>query len=158
MLLDDISIATRMRRAEADHFTYGANFPIAVFIGAATINVGIPLDADSDFILCKQALVAYTAVATMLANPDYTHVMADTGSGRNLQNTPIHVANSFGTAQLPFILPEPKLFKASSVIQITLINRTAVAAEVFISLIGFKLFYMPNFSREMLGDTAGKYR
>ena len=158
MLLDDISIATRLRKAEADHFTYGANWPIGTFVGTATITVSIPLDADADFILCKQALVSYSAVGTVIANPDYTHVMNDTGSGRNLQNIAIHVGNAFGTAQLPFILPEPKLFKASAVINITLIYRTAVAAEVFVSFIGFKLFYMPGFSREQLGDLAIKYR
>lgn len=149
MILDDITIASRAKRVEASFFTYGVLFNPLPAGGVLAVPTGI--EADSDFILTKLALTAYSAAAVPVVNPDYLSVIQDSGSGRLFQNQPIHVATLYGTAQLPFILPEPQLIKASSVVTITLTNNDpAVAAVVNISLIGFKLFYSQGFTRDLL--------
>jgi hypothetical protein len=81
--------------------------------------------------------------------------LRDTGSGRDLQDNAIHVQNITGNGQLPYCLPEPKLFKGASNIGITLINNTAVAAKVDVAFIGRKIFYLAQFNRDNL--FAGLY-
>lgn len=136
------------RRIELDLFFYNAIFnPLGA---GATANVGVPITNDSDFILDALNLVSYSAVGILVPNPDYQIAIADTGSGRNLQDQPVHVANITGTGQLSFILPEPKLFKGSATILVTLVNNTAVAAKVDVTLIGRKIFYLGNFTRDLL--------
>lgn len=151
MLLDDLSRAVRAKQIELDPFTYTAIYPIGVFIGAANIPVNIPIQADSDFVITKSVLVSYTAAGTFLVNPDYTIAFFDSGSGRQLQDNPVHVHNIMGSAERPYIWPEPKLIKGSSTFVVTLLNRTGVAAAVDCAFLGFKIFYLKNFSRESLG-------
>jgi hypothetical protein len=149
MILDDIGRAQRLKKVEADHFIYTATWNT---LGANAVTpVNVPIQNDSDFIIRWLALCAYTAAGTALANPDYLVTIFDTGSGRQFQDQMVHVSNTFGTAQWPFVLPEPKLVKGGSVIQVTLTNNTAVAARVDVALIGFKLFYLAGFTREALG-------
>lgn len=151
MILDDISRVTRMKKAHADHFIYGASFnPLPA--APAILQVNVPISNESDFILCELCLSSFSAVGVPVVAPDYLCTIIDTGSSRNLQDIPVHVANMFGTALLPFKLPEPKLFAANSIIQITLTNLTALASRVEVSLIGFKLFYFQGFNRGMLSS------
>jgi hypothetical protein len=150
MLLDKISRCYNLGQCEPDFFTYDAFFnPLG---GAGNITVNVAIQADSDFVLRGLTLVAYSAVGVLVANPDYLISIFDSGSGRQLMNQPVHIGNLTGTAQLPFILPEPRLIAAASVIQINLINNTAIAAVVHVSMIGFKLFYKAGFSRDSLGS------
>lgn len=145
-----ITEAQRARHIELDLFTYNAIFPIAAFVGAATITIQIPITSDSDFVLDCLNLVSYTAVGVLNPNPDYQIFLVDSGSGRNLMDVPVHVNNYSGTGQLPFYLPEPKLFKGAATIGVTLVNNTAVAAKVDVSFIGRKIFYIGQFNRDML--------
>lgn len=150
MLLDDLTRASRAKKLELDVFTYtGIWIPLGA---AAIVPLQIPINADSDFVLAKSMLVAYGAAGVMLVNPDYLITFFDTGSGRQIQDNPVHVHNIMGSAEHPFIWPEPKLIKGSSVLTVTLQNLTAVAtARVDVALNGFKVFYFAGFTREMLG-------
>lgn len=150
-ILDDLQKASRAGKVELDPFVYVADFPIAVFLGAATVPVGVAINNDSDFLLAKTMLVSYTAVGVLLPNPDYNIGFADSGSGRQLQDNLVHVHNIMGSAEHPYIWPEPKLIKAGGVFTITLQNLTAVAAEVSVALSGFKVFYLRDFNRAKLG-------
>jgi hypothetical protein len=150
MLLDKISRAYNLGQVDPDFFTYDALWN--TLGGAATVTVNIPVQADSDFVLRALALEAYSGVGVLVVAPDYMITIFDSGSGRSLMNQPVHVGNITGTAQLPFILPEAKLIAAASVLQVTLINNTAVAAVVHVDLIGFKLFYKPGYARDSLGS------
>jgi len=135
-------------RIYLDYFVYSTVFNV---LGAGgVITQQVPITADSDFVLDALNLVAYSAVGILVVNPDYQLSLVDTGSGRNLQDAPIHVNNITGTGQFPYILPECKIFAGSSNISITLQNNTAVAAKVDIALIGRKCFYRQGFSRSDL--------
>jgi hypothetical protein len=150
MLLDKISRAYNLNQCDPDFFTYDAFWNP---LGAnANVTVNVPVQADSDFVLRALALESYSAVGVLVVAPDYLITIFDSGSGRALMNQPVHVGNITGSAQLPFILPEAKLIAAASIIQVTLLNNTAVAAVVHVDLIGFKLFYKPGFSRDALGS------
>ena len=136
------------RRIELDLFYYSAIFNT---LGAnATATIGVPITNDSDFVLDAVNIISYSAAGIVVPLPDYQIALADTGSGRNLQDQPIHVGNVSGTGQLSFILPEPKIFKGSATIQVTLVNNTAVAAKVDVALIGRKIFYLGGFTRDSL--------
>jgi hypothetical protein len=140
------------RRIELDLYFYSAIFN--TLGGAATATVNVPVTNDSDFVLDAINLVAYTAAGVFLVEPDYQIGLTDSGSGRNLQDAPVHVANITGSGMETFRLPEPKLFKGSATIQVTLVNNTAVAAKVDVALIGRKIFYLGNFSRDQLVSMA----
>jgi hypothetical protein len=151
MLLDDLTRASRAGKVLLDPFTYQATFVLPGGALGLQTPVNIPITADSDFTIGKTMLASYTAAGVFLANPDYLCTIFDTGSGRQFQDFPVHVHNIFGTAERPYIWPEPKLIMAASQLQITLINNTLVAATVYVALGGFKVFYRNQFSREMLG-------
>lgn len=147
MLLDDLLQAARAGKVELDPFTYSAQFPIATFVGGATIPVNISINADSDFVLRYSNLASFSAAGTPVVTPDYTITLFDTGSGRNLQDQALHVSTVTGSGILPYIWPEPKLIKANSTLVVTLTNLTAVAALTYVSLIGFKVFYLSSYNR-----------
>lgn len=145
-----LDTAQAARRIELDLFTYSAIFPIATFVGGATVTILTPITADSDFVLDALNLAAYSAAGVLVVNPDYQLALRDTGSGRDLQDAPIHAGNITGTGILTYYLPEPKLFKGASNIGITLVNNTAVAAKVDVAFIGRKIFYLAGFNRDAL--------
>jgi len=149
MLLDELRAASLAKKIVLDVFHLGVEWNTLDADATATQNVVI--DADSDFVAIKMMLCSYSTAGTIVANPDYVLSISDSGSGRMLQNVAIHINTICGTAQLPYILPEPKVFKASSTITFTLTNRTATAARVNLTLGGFKVFYMPGYSRTSIG-------
>lgn len=138
-------------KCKLEWFTYVANYPIATFIGAATIPVNVPILNDSDFLLEKLSLCSYTAAGVFLPNPDYTITFFDAASGRQYQSAAVHVHNIMGDAFWPFVLPEPLVLVGGSTLQVTLTNRTAVAAEVDVALHGSKIFHYSGFNRNLLG-------
>lgn len=148
MLLDDISMARRIKQIDTDHFVHTATWnPLGA---GATTPVQVQFQNDSDFIICKQMITAYSAVGVLVLLPDYLVTILLTGTGRQYQDAPQHVGNAFGTAQLPYILPEPKLVPGGSQMTVTLQNLTAVAARVDISFSGMKVFYKAGVGRDIL--------
>lgn len=149
MLLDDLTRAARAGSVYLDPFSYTVTYNT---LGAlANVPVNIQIQADSDFVITKTMLCAYTAASVFLVNPDYLVSFFDSGSGRQLQDNPVHVHNIMGTAERPFIWSEPKLIKGSSTFIVTTQNLTAVAARVDLLFHGFKVFYVPPFTRSALG-------
>lgn len=148
-----LDMAQAAKRIELDLFTYSAIFPIATFVGGATVTVLTPITADSDFILDGINLVSWSAAGVLVPFPaDYDLSLRDTGSGRDLQDQPIAISNITGQGNLTYYLPEPKLFKGASNIGATLTNNTAVAARVYIAFIGRKCFYLQGFNRDRLSS------
>jgi hypothetical protein len=117
----------RSKYMAKDFFSYviAITSPLAP---AAQSTGNVVLDADSDFLW--QKLTAYADVAndgqTTAAEviPGITIVVTDTASGRALSNTGVPLAGFAGTGQLPFILPTPKIFKASGQITVSISNIT----------------------------------
>ena len=147
MLLDDLLAQSRAKRITLEPFSYSAIFPLAAFLGGVTLPININIQNDSDFIWRYTTLSAYTAANVPQVAPDYFISFFDTGSGRNLQDQAIHVSCCTGTAQLPYILPEPKKISAGSVLVVTLQNTGGVAALATVVLAGFKAVPEPSYIR-----------
>lgn len=126
-----------------DFFVYSATFSSLANGTSATQSINI--QADSDFIVQKMAYFADIAAAVQTDSsrviPLCTIQITDQGSGRNLMDSPQPVSSICGTGQIPFILPNPKLFLARSTVVITAANFSAgTTYNLRISFIGHKKF------------------
>lgn len=119
-----------------DDYTYST---APVTIGAnSSVTQSIQIEADSDFEIMKR--MVYSDAATDDLNT-LTVQITDTGSGRDLLNTPTMVGNVFGNGKLPYILQQTKIFSARSVIAITISNiGSATLNNVQLSFGGRKIF------------------
>lgn len=126
-----------------DFFVYDATFAALASLTSSQQNIQI--QADSSFKWTAAAFYADIAAAAFTASaqpiPNVTIQILDTGSGRQLFQDPIPVPSVFGSGQLPFILPVPRIFKARSAIQLTAANfDAAVDYNLRLMLIGTKIF------------------
>lgn len=128
-----------------DLYTYQVSFTAANLTSGATLNGSINIDADSDFVWQKAIYFADDAAADQTDSsriiPLVTAIITDTGSGRQLMQAGVPVPSIFGTGQLPFVLPIPRLFFASSTISVQVANfNAATAYDLYLSFVGFKAY------------------
>ncbi len=126
-----------------DFYTYTA--AVAAIAVGANANAVINIEADADFILQKLTFYADIAGAAQLSGtriiPNVEIQITDTGSGRQLMSNPVPVPAIFGTGELPFILPNPRLFRKNSTIQIAFTSfEAAITPDVFLAFIGYKIY------------------
>lgn len=121
----------------------------------------INIEADSNFILQKLShyslggaptfpdLTDFTAANTApfglpkqyAINPAVLVQLIDTGSGRQLMQNPVPISSFFGTGELPFILPNPRLFMRNSTIQVQYTSFDTVNTyDIRLAFIGFKVY------------------
>jgi len=131
-----------------EHFTYSVAYVTGTTtaLGASTsATADIIINSDSDFVIQEVNLTAWTALDTIIANPDYLILIVIAGAGRQIMNQAQHVMNYTGSYQanrIPGRLPMPKLVQAANVITTTLTNRTVTAANrVDVMYRGYKIFY-----------------
>ncbi len=130
-----------------DFFVYELDFAAAA--PAGTPNLSFTVQANSHFLWQYAAYAADIAAAAYLDStrpvPNVSAMITDSGSGRQLMSANVPIPAVFGTGQLPFQLPAPRLFKALSNVQVTLLNfDAAVTYNLKLSFIGLKLFPDPN--------------
>jgi len=132
-------VAVRRR----DFYVYEAQTLILAVGGAA--NDVINIEADSDFILQKLSYeadlagVAQTHGARIV--PNVTVQLIDTGSGRQLMQNPVPIPSIFGSGELPFILPNPRLFMRNSTIQVAFASfEVAATPSIRLAFIGYKMY------------------
>lgn len=135
------------RRYIPDHFIYRAAVTnIAANGGQASAIVNI--EANSDFVWVKSAYVADIAGA---AQTDSSRVIPlvrvainDSGSGTNLQISPIPISALAGHEGLPLNIAQPRIFSGSSQVSFTFSNYSAdtVYANVELMLIGYRKIYL----------------
>lgn len=127
--------AARLRR---DFFVYGINIGLAT---SATVTAAMQIEADSDFEAQKLTYSAGDAGQTESSRviPAVLLQITDTGTGRQMFNTPVAVGALFGDGRIPFILPTSKMFSANATVAFTLTN-LSVATLVRLYLIGSKIF------------------
>lgn len=144
---DKIAADERARRIRCESFIYTAVWnPLPAGAG---LNVQINIQNDSDFLIMATTLTVYSAVGVFVVNPDLTLTILDSSTGRQLQDAPVHVANCTGTAQWPYIWPEPKKAKGGGTLTLTMFNNTAVATYVAsLAFHGYKIFYMDGINRD----------
>lgn len=126
-----------------DFFIYEAAV-VAIATGAS-VNDVINIEADSDFILQKLTYSADLAGVAQLEStrivPNVTVQITDTGSGRQLMQNPIPIPSFFGSGELPFILPNPRLFMRNSTLQVAFTSFEAAATpDIELAFIGYKIY------------------
>jgi len=128
-----------------EFFVYQEDFSALASGASATGNINI--QADSDFLLQKLTYAADIAAAAFTDStrpiPECTIIITDTGSGRQLSESAVPIPAFFGTGELPFILPTPRLFLARSTISLVVTNfDAAVTYNLRLSFIGYKLYQL----------------
>lgn len=128
-----------LRQVDFDYFVYGTDFtPLAL---SATASNNIAISGDADFCILSAVLVETdTANTVFLAASPILFMLTDTGSGRDLANTPVHADNWFGTAQEPKYWDVPKIIRRNSTFRVTAQNLEATARNVRVAFHGFKIF------------------
>lgn len=126
-----------------DFFGYSTGVLVLAGVVGATITNNIVIQADSDFVWEK--LTFFADIGATLTEgtrvvPSVTLMITDTGSGRQMFNTPVSLYAIAGSGGLPYILSRPKIFDSNSVIQIALVNRLAQAYNIDILLSGRKRY------------------
>lgn len=126
-----------------DIFSYDVSFSALAPGGSSTQNFQV--QADSDFKWTKGLFFADIAAAAQTQGsqviPLCTVLITDQGSGRALSNVAIPLTSSFGFGYLPYILPNPRLFKARSVVAITISNFSAATTyNIRLTFAGLKMF------------------
>ena len=127
----------------ATYWLTGANNAIAA--GALNNIVNIPVQADADFLVINQTYWANTANAAVAFGtrvaPNADVMLTDTGSGYQFMDSPVPVASIFGTGEFPYVLPQPRLLKARSTLQVIVDSFDAGAGiNLWLSFNGVKLF------------------
>lgn len=126
----------------AQFFTAGAANNIAV---GATVNLNVQIDAGSPFLIISQSyynntLNAAETVST-LDIPNIVILLTDSGTNRQLMDVATPVNCIFGNGQFPYVLPEPKLMQANSILQVQATNRdAAVGYNLYLAFNGYKLY------------------
>lgn len=139
------------RRYMAQEFTY------AIVFNSLTGQFGqrqgqIQVQADSAFVVLAQTFSFWDEDANVFALPrdqlvvpDISVLITNTGSGRQLMNTPVRIEEKFGTAQLPYILPSPQFFQPNAAMQVAIFSQKNFGGDSYslaLSFHGEKRFYL----------------
>jgi hypothetical protein len=111
----------------------------------STVEQTTQINGDSDFVVQRIHLAAWSAVDTPITDPDYVLQIQIGGSARNLFDKPIGVnaiIGSFLSDKQPNNLPFPYLVEMNNNLVATLTNRSSTAANrVDLAYDGFRIFY-----------------
>lgn len=126
-----------------DFFVYNALFN--TITQGTTQTTNIQIQADSDFEIQKLTAFASHDAATEPSQDSmqYLNVLiTDTGTGRQLSDIAVPVRSLFGSAELPFILPNTKILqsRATLSIQVSNISSNFDYDILQLSFIGRKIF------------------
>lgn len=126
-----------------DFFVYNTEFS-NVLAGTSQTNT-INIQSDSDFEVQKLTALILNVNSAPYSSLDVDNIrvlIVDTGTGRQLSDVAVPIDSMFGTGQLPFILPNTKLFKARSVISVQVTNSMSGYnySTIMLSFIGRKVF------------------
>ena len=117
----------------------------ALAAGAANVPGNLNIQADADFLVLNQVFWANSANAAQTANnrvsPNISVSISDTGSGMSWSDVAVPIYNIFGRGDLPYVLPEPKLIKAKSTVQVLATNFDVAAGyNLWLTFNGVKLY------------------
>ncbi len=126
-----------------DFYIYQSD--IASIAPGANATDTISIQADSDFVLQKLTVFADVAGAAQTDSsrvlPLVTVQLTDTGSGRQVFSDGVPIPAIFGTGALPFILPNPRLFRANTTIALSYANfDAALTYRIYLQFVGLKLY------------------
>jgi hypothetical protein len=127
-------------QVQVEAFEYTSD--LLPLVGSSTTPVLVNIQNDSDFLILATIGKVYTGAGAVQADPDLMLTFLDTGTGRQLMSGPLHFGNCVGSAQLPYIWPEPKLMRGGATLQVTMTNNVAANRYVYLSFHGYKVFYL----------------
>lgn len=116
---------------------------VAAISTGASGSGSFTVQTDSDFVIQQITGRAWvTTTEATVTDPIATVQITDTGSQFNLFSAPTYWSMVFGTAQLPFILPVPRLVKANAKVNVTInvVLETTADNEFQIAFIGHRLY------------------
>lgn len=126
-----------------DFYSYTQRAVLTGVVGN-TVSLIYQIEADSYFYMNA---LSYQADAALAALTDGTNVVPlvnvtifDSGSGRQLMANPTPINAIMGYNGNPFRLPKPRRFSPTSQITITVVNYSANAYNISITLSGFKVY------------------
>lgn len=133
------------QNAQYDRDWFSYPFNIGTIAATGVVNQTIQIQADSAF-----DLMQITAQGNLNGASEpwpsnvilpFTIMLTDTGTGRNLMNTPVPINMIAGRGELPFILPQNRIFAPKATIQIQCTGYGGgTYNNIFVNLIGAKLF------------------
>lgn len=133
------SIARKDKNIVAiEYYAYNTSLTGILTLTQATL--GIQVQADSDFAItyCAGAVVSAGAI---VGAPLLTVQYTDTGSGKTFYSAPTLFGIVHGTGGLPYFLPAPRVLAPNTNINIAANNLSAVTYDVYISLMGARVYY-----------------
>jgi len=106
----------------SEPFTYSVPFTAVTGLNPSFSGT-IQIQADADFAVLQSTYdfalnTAATDTPAAELKPNMSVLLTDTGSGRQLMDRLVPINNLFGNAMLPYVWPVPKLFAASSTLQV----------------------------------------
>ncbi len=127
------------KKISAYFYTYSVLFTATVTATTATQQVNI--QADSNF-LVQQLIFGTLSAANPqvpLPIPAITIQITDASSGMTLFDRAMPIWMVAGTPQLPYLLPTPRTFPASSSIQVSLTNNDGANRDTYLMFAGQKV-------------------
>lgn len=114
-------------------------------LGAAgSVDQVIQISSESDFVVQEMSFTAFSAVDTLIVDPDYL-IMIAISSGRPWFDAPQtlrDVLGNYTANHQPSTLSFPRLIAAQSTLTISLTNRTNTACNrASLALKGFNVYY-----------------
>ena len=112
--------------------------------GAQTVG-NFLVDSSSPFMLVSTSYRSDLAGAAVTSGamivPNQTVLIQDQSSNRNFMNLPVPVSSLFGTGELPYFWPQPRLIPANTTIQVTLANYEAAnTPNTRLSFHGYRMY------------------
>lgn len=121
---------------------YAYNLVFASIASAASASANVQIQSDSNFMVQALSFSCFDLVTNSQITAPYSTVQITvTSSGTTFFDQAIPILNAFGTAQLPFILPEARILTANSNVSGLINNVSSTNAQYYVlTLHGKKLF------------------
>ena len=127
-------------------FVFNRTF-LAIAAGAVPAQV-FQISNNLDFLLYYINGVIFEPAGTFIPNPDFLIQLTDNSTGWLFSDQVMHWGQLVGTAERPFILPEPKLIPSNSSVDIALTNNIATVFDrLDLGLIGSQVKYLAGYER-----------
>lgn len=99
------------------------------------------VQADSDFEWLRTTFAFFNGDgATNLEYPNFTVTIQDTGSSVYLTQIETPIFSIAGKGELPFILPQPRIFKSRANVNVQWTNSVAGISTFYMNFIGRKIY------------------
>lgn len=125
------------RKISAYFYTYSVFFSNLANGSSNTQQVNI--QADSNFLVQQLLLGVFAVGGAYQATPNVTLQITDASSGMTLFDRALPAIMIAGSAQLPYLLPTPRTFPASSSISVTATNSDGAARDIYLGFAGQKV-------------------